>query len=400
MVVTDRFNPIVFDLGSSSARVGWAGTDQPKYVESSLMGRKLSDGTIDPSPLRFGNKKYTEPIDPVRCVSYYDGEWSIDPEILAPITDTLCFSSRGLNANAFERPIITTCPSTSPSSYKKILFEHFMETVQAPAFFVGDTSVLSIYATGRVSGICVDIGACATSMSVVDKGQVVQSYTYAVGGDFIDQFVLSRLGESISVPMSDMTDNFLLEMKLSTIREIKHAACKCSHHSLPTSQVSPAGRSARNQRKSASGNGSIHSPQGSITGHHAETFRLPDGTDLDVSSVSEQAAEQLFRNHDGGYPGLSEALKAVLSEASDIDDPFVVLTGGSSQFHGLHTRLVHETESMERPPLIFPFSQWTHRSYSGYVGASILASLSSFASLWVTPSSYSEQGVDRLINTQ
>jgi hypothetical protein len=128
-------------------------------------------------------------------------------------------------------------------------------------------------------------------------------------------------------------------------------------------------------------------------------YKLPDGTELDVSSVSDQAAELLFRSHDQQYPGLTECVTEALSQTEDAS-PFLLLTGGSSHFHGLHTRLVHELENLEKVPLIFPFSQWTHRAYSGFVGASMIASLSTFASLWVTPASYSEHGVDRLINSK
>jgi len=400
MVVTDTFNPIVFDLGSSSARVGWAGSDQPKFVESCFMGCKSSDGTIDPTPLRFSNngRKYTEPIDPVRCVSYENGRWTVDLEVLAPLTDALCYSQRGLNANAYERPIIMTRPSGADNAYKKIMFKHFMESVEVPAFFLGDTSVLSIYASGRVSGVCADLGASTTCVSVVEKGQVVSSIDYPIGGDYIDQFMLSRLGDAINVPMTDMTEKFVQEMRLVTIREIKHSACKCSHHPIPALQISPAGRSARGQRKSAS-SASLQSPQSGNTQQQSEVYKLPDGTELDVSSVSDQAAELLFRSQDRDYPGLTECVTEALSQTEDAN-PFLLLTGGSSHFHGLHTRLVHELENSEKVPLIFPFSQWTHRAYSGFVGASMMASLSTFASLWVTPASYSEHGVDRLINSK
>jgi len=391
--MTDRFTPIVFDLGSSSARVGWAGSDQPKFIESSVMGRKTSDGSVDPTPLRFTNfsKKYPEPIDPVRCVSFDDGKWSVDSDILAALTDALCYSQRGLNANAFERSMFLTCPTLADNAYKKILFEHFMESVQVPAFFLGDSSVLSIYAAGRVSGICVDIGASTTSISQVDKGQVVNSTQHTIAGDAIDDYIFSRVGDYINVPMSDMTEKFVHETKLAIIREIKHNACKCSHHALPTMQISPAGRSIRSQRKSMS-----TSPQSGV-GHQSETFKLPDGTELDVSSVSEQAAELLFRPHDeSGFPGLPECVREMMM--TEETNPFVLLTGGSSHFHGLHTRLVHEMENTSS--LIFPFSQWTHRGYSGYVGGSILASLSTFSSLWITPACYNEHGVDRLINSK
>jgi actin-related protein len=282
------------------------------------------------------------------------------------------------------------------------MYEQFMETVQVPAFFLGDTSVLSLYATGRVSGICVDIGASHSTVSHIDKGTVVGFDTFAIGGDRIDHYILSRVpeisGSVTEVP--EMTASFSEQMKLSLVRKIKHNGCKCSHHPLPP--ISPSStqqRSGRSHRRAASAV-TTSSPGGNTS--ETAVYKLPDNTEIDISSVTEYAAELLFTQTES-FNGLGSLVSdRVKGICETTDPPLVVLTGGSSHFHGLHTRIVHELEGhgLLGRPIVFPFTQWTHRNYSGFVGASMLASLSTFASLWITPTSYSENGVDRIISSQ
>lgn len=392
-MVSEQFNPVIFDLGSSTVRAGWAGHDQPKIVESSFLGLK-SDGGLDPIPLRFLNgKRPSEPSDVV-VTQQYDPEsleWTLSKECLAPLAETIMFSQRGLQANAMERPLFATCPSGVPVSFKRAYYEHFMEGVQVPAFFLGDSSVLSMYAVGRVSGVCVDVGASATTIARVEKGQIADLDIYSAGGNLIDIFILSRVeGLSSALPGFEATESFIDQYRLALAREVKHNACKCSHHALPALPVSPpATRASRGGRSKTT----VLSP----SGHAMDPvrFKLPDGSEVDVAQVQEHAAEQLFVQQ-GDFPGLPTALAERLNPRES--DRFVMLTGGAAHFHGFHSRLVHEVEVLTGSSVnMFPFNQWTHRNHSAFVGASILASLSSFGSMWVTPASFRENGIERLL---
>ena len=378
-MVLEQFNPLIFDLGSSTVRAGWAGHDQPKFVESSYLGRK-SDGSLDPVPYRFLNSKRASESVSVERTLHFDGsEWILDKECLGVLADTLLYSTRGLQNTPLERPVFATIPTGASSAIKRSYYEHFIESAEVPAFFVGDSSVLAMYAAGRVSGVCVDIGASALTVARVTRGEIADAGIHATAGDAIDNVILSRV-DGIEAG-SNIPESLQEQTRLALAREIKHGACKCSHHALPPPPT-PSG-SRRGARKA---------PLASPT-HKSDhvAYKLPDGTEIDVGGVQEYAAETLFIAT-SEYPGLTEAVSSVLA---DEDDKFVLLTGGSAHFHGLHTRLVHELEASKAN--VFPFAQWTHRNHSSFLGASILASLSSFASLWVTPSSYLENGVDRLI---
>jgi centractin len=379
-MVSEQFNPIIFDLGTSCAKAGWAGHDQPKFVESSYMSRK-SDGSVDPIPVRLLKKPFQD-YPKLERVQEYDHDslsWNISADCMATLADILLYSARGLECSSLDRPLFATCPTEASKKLKRMYFEHFMETAQVPAFFLGDTSVLAMYAVGRTSGLCVDIGSSSTTVARVDKGKITNVSTYAFGGDSVDTFILSRV-EGIEAPC--------LQIRQALAREIKHNACRCNHYPLPPAPViSPAGtRSSRGSNRKPTVQASPR--------HHGENvgFKLPDGSDVDISQVNEYAAETVFLASNN-YPGLTQAVTRATTGG---DEEFVLLTGGSAHFQGLHTRLVNELEACSSGVKnVFPFAQWTHRVYSSFVGASILASLSSFASLWVTPECYFESGVDR-----
>jgi actin-related protein len=373
-MVSEQFNPIIFDLGSSTARAGWAGHDQPKFIEASYMQRR-PDKSIDPIPVRFLKKPYQEypNIERVQQFDPESGCWLMQPDAMTALADSLLYSSRGLECTSMDRPLFATCPTEASREFKKVYYEHFMETAQVPAFFLGDTSTLAMFAVGRTSGLCVDIGASSTTVARIDKGECVTSTTYAYGGDNIDSYILSKV-DGIEAPS--------LEIKLALAREIKHSACKCSHQPLPPApSTTPAGsRSTRGGSRKP-----LQSPK-----HNADhiVIKLPDGSEVDVAGVNEYAAETLFCEQEE-FLGLTAAVR------QSGESEFVLLTGGSAHFQGLHTRLVNELQ--QESLHVFPFAQWTHRMHSSFVGASILASLSSFASLWVTPECYFESGVDRFI---
>ena len=389
-MVSEQFNALVFDLGSSSVRAGWAGHDQPKFIETSFLGRK-SDGSLDPVPCRFLNSKRNNDAVTVHRAITFDheiSEWVVDKDCLAALSETLLYSSRGLQCLPAERPVFATCPTGASVDVKKAYYEHFMESAEVPAFFLGDTSVLAMYASGRVSGLCVDMGASASIVAQVSRGQISDYAIHTTAGDVIDNFILGRV-DGIDAP-SNLPESISEQTRLAIVRELKHNACRCSHRALPPPPTPSGLRSTRGTRKAAP------LPSPTHKGEHA-MFKLPDGTEVDVANVQEYAAEVIFAPT-GEYPGLTAAVCEGLVGIEE-EEKFVLLTGGSAHFHGLHTRLVNELDAAlgVGKTSVFPFAQWTHRVHSSFLGASILASLSSFASLWVTPASFLENGLDRIL---
>ncbi len=117
-----------------------------------------------------------------------------------------------------------------------------------------------------------------------------------------------------------------------------------------------------------------------------------------MTSEQYEAPEILFNTaiigRDGD--GLQHLIKNAL-EKCELDNrrvlaQNVILAGGSTMFKGFSERLNAEYEKVQSPGLRLNFVEKPYRRYSSWIGASVLASLSSFQPKWITLQEYQEHG--------
>ena len=70
----------------------------------------------------------------------------------------------------------------------------------------------------------------------------------------------------------------------------------------------------------------------------------------------------------------------------------IILSGGSTMYAGLPDRLKTEIESLAQPGSDIRIVAPADRKFSVWKGASTLASLSTFASSWISKEEYDEHG--------
>ena len=70
----------------------------------------------------------------------------------------------------------------------------------------------------------------------------------------------------------------------------------------------------------------------------------------------------------------------------------IVLSGGSTMFHGLRDRLVSEISALAPPSMKVQVVAPPERKYSVWIGGSILSSLASFQSMWITKDEFEDAG--------
>ena len=96
--------------------------------------------------------------------------------------------------------------------------------------------------------------------------------------------------------------------------------------------------------------------------------------------------------------GIHDCLvKSIMRTDIDLRRTFfsqIILSGGSTLFPGFGDRLLSEVKKHPLSPkdTKIRISAPTERLYSTFVGGSILASLSTFKSMWVSKSDWQEQG--------
>jgi actin-related protein len=129
-----------------------------------------------------------------------------------------------------------------------------------------------------------------------------------------------------------------------------------------------------------------------------KSYELPDGQIIHLGNERFRCPEVLFQPSFIGSEstGIHERLYASIMK-SDIDIrkelyANIVLSGGSTMFPGISDRLAKELTSITPDRMKIRVIAANERKYSVWIGGSILASLSSFNSMWITKQEYDECG--------
>ena len=243
------------------------------------------------------------------------------------------------------------------------MFEKF----NVPAAYMSVQAVLALYATGRTTGAVLDTGASVTHTVAVFEGYVLGHGTQAldVAGDHVDEYLCRSI---LSLFHGSWKERWSKERK---------AACEIKEM---LAYVATSGADADVA--------------------DSKEYTLPDGKVITIGSERSRCPEALFKPSliKQSSQGIHEALFTTIS-ACDVDmrkDLYknIVVTGGSSLLPGLPERLAAEMRTLA--PAAFAVKvvapPETERKFGAWIGGSILASMSSFESMWITKGEYDESG--------
>jgi len=241
--------------------------------------------------------------------------------------------------------------------------EIFFETLNAPALFLSMQAVLSLYATGRTTGVVLDAGDGVTHAVPIYEGFALPHSIMRVdiaGRDVTRylRFLLRKEGI-----------NFRTSSEFEIVRTIKERECYLSTN-----------------------------PTKDENNESGRIFRLPDGSQLDIGNARFRAPEVLFRPDLVGEE--CESLHEVLLFAIQKSDTDlrkilyqnIVLSGGSTLFKGFGDRLLSEVRKLAPKDIKIKISAPQERLYSTWIGGSILASLDTFKKMWVSKKEFEEEG--------
>ncbi len=218
--------------------------------------------------------------------------------------------------------ILLTEPPMNPTVNRKRMCQVMFEKYGFDGVYVAIQAVLSLYAQGLSSGVVVDSGDGVTHIVPVYESVVLNHLTKRLdvaGRDVTRQMIslLARRGYALN-----RTADF------ETVRQIKEKLCYVSYDLELDHKLADE------------------------TTVLVENFTLPDGRVIKVGSERFEAPECLFQPHlvDCEQPGIAEFLFNTIQSA-DVDvrsDLYkaIVLSGGSSMYPGLPTRLEKEMKQL------------------------------------------------------
>lgn len=361
--------PIVIDNGSGVLKAGFAGADKPRVVFRSCVGRikhtrVMPGGSLEGNEVFIGSKaeehrgalKLSYPIESGVVQNWADMEriWSY------------VYSRDNLNVISENHAVLLTEAALNPLRNREKAAEIFFEGLNVPALFCSIQAVLSLYASGRTTGLVLDSGDGVSHVVPVYEGLTLPHAITRVdiAGRSIThylQLLLRRSGHS-----------FLSTSELEIVRQIKENCCVVAFN--PVDQENqPAAK---------------------------YSYQLPDGNYVDIGRESFRAPEILFRPELIGSEslGLHECLlNSVMKTDIDLRRSLfaqIVLSGGSTMFPGFGDRLLNEIRKHPNSPkdVKIRIAAPPERMYTTWIGGSILASLSTFKNMWISKAEYAEQG--------
>ena len=168
--------PIVLDNGSGTIRAGFAGEDVPKCHFPSWVGRpkhlRVLAGALE-GEVFIGQKAATE-LRGLLKIRYplehgIVTDWDDMEKIWSYVYD------EGLKTLSEDHPVLLTEPPLNPRSNRDTAAQILFETFNVPALYTSIQAVLSLYASGRTTGVVLDAGDGVSHAVPVYQGFTVPS---------------------------------------------------------------------------------------------------------------------------------------------------------------------------------------------------------------------------------
>jgi len=284
------------------------------------------------------------------------------------------YSKQNLNAKMDEHPVLLTEPPLNPTSHREQMAQIFFETYRAPALFVAPPAVLSLYASGRTTGVVLDVGHGVTHCIPVYEG-------YALPHSIVRSDVA---GADVSSRLQALLRKSGLALGTTAETDFVHTMKEqvCYVNGVPV----VVGGAESDPRV---GGGSDPA---------RAQYQLPDGQVVDLSTERYHSSEVLFNPSLIGSEekSIQDVLLTSINR-SDMDlrstlYSNIVLSGGSTLTPGLGDRLLSEIRSKAPERTRIRINAPPERTDSAWVGGSVLASLATFKSMWVSRREYEEHG--------
>ena len=217
-----------------------------------------------------------------------------------------------------EHPVLLTEPPHNPTSHREQLAEIFFETFRAPALFVAPPAVLSLYASGRTTGVVLDVGEGVTHCIPVYEGYALPHSIIRSdlgGGDVTKRLQLLLRKNGLAFSTTAESDFCSL---------MKEEVCYVSNK--PT-----GGMSNDYDIRTASDNTTT-----SATTTPKAQYQLPDGQVITLSNERHRSSEVLFNPSLIGSeerPIHDVLLTSILQSDMDLRSTLftnIVLSGGST----------------------------------------------------------------------
>lgn len=377
---------VICDNGTGFVKCGFSGTNFPEAIFPAVVGRptlrseekmtdvELKDIMVGEEAAKFRN--FLQMSYPMEngIVRNWDDMYHLWDYTFAKLGIT----------DPSQHKIMLTEPAMNPKRNREKMAEVMFERYGFDGLWVAIQAVLTLYAQGLQTGVVVDSGDGVTHIVPVYDGYALPHLTRRldVAGRDITRYMIKLL--LLRGYAFNRTADF------ETVRQLKEKLCY-------------VGYDLDLEKKLAE-----------ETTVLVENYTLPDGRVIKVGSERFEAPEAMFQPHlvDVESPGVAELLFNTINSADmDIRSELykhIVLSGGSSMYPGLPSRLEKEVKQLyltktlkgdtsrlskfkirvEDPP---------RRKHMVFLGGAVLGEImKNKDAFWISKQDWAEQGIRAL----